>query len=91
MSTRWITCHCGFVIGSAQAQVGYEEGYHPGCRPFKQARVLCMDYLHESVYEALTLTLVEANLDEGMEIMIFDLTEPFRPFTKNSFPKGGME
>lgn len=90
MSTHFITCACGFEIGSAQE--GYEEGYHPECRPFKQAEVLAMDYTlpHLSVYMVNTPMLLEHNLQEGMEIMVFDLTEPFRPFTKNSFPQGGM-
>lgn len=69
---------------------GYEEGYHPECKPFKQAKVLAIDNLRCSVYFVETLTMVEENLNEGMEIMVFDLTEPFQPFSEGSFPKGGM-
>jgi len=89
MSTHYIDCiTCGMEIGSSHE--GYEEGYHPECRPFKQARVLMIDYPHNSVYRGLSLGLLEEALLEEMEVMVFDLTEPFRPFTEDSFPKGGM-
>jgi len=89
MGTHFITCACGFDIGSAQE--GYEEGYHPECRPFKQAKLLAIDNLRCSVYRVETLMLLEVNLQEGMEVIVFDLTEPRRPFTPTSFPAGDMK
>ena len=61
-------------------------------RPFKQAMVLAIDNARckRSVYFVETLWLLQTNLQEGMEIIVFDLTEPRRPFTPTSFPAGDM-
>ena len=92
MSTHWIPCDsCGFDIGSAQE--GYEEGCHPECRPFKHVKVLVtqagpFDLDFGPVDNAAQL---EEAVNEGLEVIVFDLTEPFQPFSEGSFPKGGMK
>ena len=68
-----------------------EYTYLKALNPFKQAKVLAIDNVRCSVYFVETLWLLQDNLQEGMEIIVFDLTEPFQPFSEGSFPKGGMK
>ncbi len=93
MSTLYRDCkQCGVEIGSAHE--GFEEGIHPECRPFTKAKVLSLNWNHlygtfdqypiQSPFE-----LEEAIVLGDREVLVFDTRKPV-PFTKDSFPEGGM-
>ncbi len=93
MSTHYVNCEmCDDEIGSSHP--GYMTKLHPECKPFVSAVVVStmrIDLHYDVPLELFTKRELEDDLFYGLEYLIFDLREePKKPFTKNSFPKGGM-